>query len=176
MCADPLVRAIEARVGSNELTHAKAAKEAGVSINTWTMHYENHVRRRMLCSISDSEIENVKKYTFNKIEQAGKALDRIIKHCNRVSNVLEREENQENTKLISSYVQLERAALSGLKDLATLEGEIQNASTINIQQNIINTDKLMSIVLEEAPIDVKARILERVEKVKLENAAIETEL
>ena len=176
VCAEVKNRAIEGEVMSGKLSHKKAAEEAGVGINAWTMHYEQHVRRPVLSSIGQGEIEAVKKYTFDKIEEAGKALDRVIKHCHRISKVLESEENETNSKLISSYVQLEKTALMGLKDLAVLEGEINNASTINIQNNIINTDKLMAIVLEEAPIDVKARILERVEKVKLENAAVEAEL
>ena len=176
VCANELMRPIEGEVMAAKMSHGQAAKEAGVSLNTWTMHYENHVRRRMLATVTPTEIMNVKKYTFDKIEEAGRVLDRVITHCGRISKVLEREENEENTKLISAYVQLEKTAISGLKDLAVLEGEIKNAGTINIQNNIINVDKLMSIVMEEAPVDVKARILERMEKVNLENAAVEAQL
>lgn len=154
------------KVVSKKLTNEQAAKELGVGLPEWVSHYELHVRKKLLTAIV-TDIEPIKKNLLNKIEKGTESMNRLISLTEQISTNLQDEHNQMNTRLIAAYAQLEKNVITGLKELAIMEGDINSATTINIQNNTIQVDKLMAIVMEDAPPAFKEVVLERMNKLKL---------
>ncbi len=164
LCLKPSSEYIANKVVKKEITNEQAAKEMGVNLPEWIAHYELHVRNKLVNMIAH-DLEPIKKNFLDKIEKGTESMNRLISLTKQISNKLENENNQMNTRLISAYAQLEKNVISGLKELAILEGDINAATTIHIQNNTIKIDKLMSIVMEDAPPEFKKVILKRLESV-----------
>lgn len=148
------------KVTIKELTHKQAASELGVDIATWISHYELHIRDKLITAIA-TDIEPIKSNLIDKIKEGTESVTRIINLTKSISKRLESEDAQKNMKLIQTYAQLENNLMNSLKGLAILEGDIGQATTVNIQNNIIKVDTIMSIVMEEASEEFKNKILER---------------
>ncbi len=159
---------IASKVVKKELTHAEAAKELSVSLPDWISHYELHIRNKLVNAIS-LDIEPIKKNLLDKIKEGTESMDRLITLTKSISSKLESENVERNIKLIQTYATLERNVITGLKELAILEGDISTATTINIQNNTLQVDKIMSIVMEDAPEDFKRKLLLKLEKIPIAN-------
>ena len=162
LCLEGSTVVIDNKVVKKELTNEQAARELNVSLTEWIAHYELHVRNKLINVIAH-DLEPIKKNFFDKIEEGTDSLKRLISLTEKISQKLEDENIQGNTKLISAYAQLEKNVISGLKELAILEGDIHAATTINIQNNTLQVDKLMAIVMENAPPSFKKIVLERMD-------------
>lgn len=162
LCLEGSTVVIDNKVVKKELTNEQAARELNVPLPEWIAHFELHVRNKLLNVIAH-DLEPIKKNFFDKIEKGTESLKRLISLTEKISKKLEDENIQGNTKLISAYAQLEKNVISGLKELAILEGDIHAATTINIQNNTLQVDKLMAIVMENAPPSFKKIVLERMD-------------
>ena len=152
------------KVVKKELTNEQAAKEMGVNLPEWISHYELHVRNKLV-NIIAHDLEPIKKNLFDKILKGTESMERLISLTEKISEKLKDVNIQGNVKLISAYAQLEKNVISGLKELAILEGDITAATTINVQNNIIKVEELMAIVMEDAPPAFKNIILKRLENI-----------
>lgn len=166
ICLQPGAEYIADKVVKKELTNEQAARELDVSLATWLIHYENHIRKKLLNNIVH-DIEPIKNNLLDKIKKAKESMERLISLTEKISKNLENEGNQENTKLIMAYATLEKNVISGLKETAILEGDINTASTINIQNNTIKIEQIMAIVTEDAPPAFKEIILQRLKKLEV---------
>ncbi len=157
------------KVVKKELSHEDAAKELSVKLPEWLSHYELHVRRKLINVIAN-DIEPIKNNLLNKIQEGTESLNRVIKLTKSISSKLENEDVQRNIRLIQAYAQLERNVISGLKELAILEGDISVATTVNNYNNTVKVDKLMSIVMEDATPAFKENLLKKLEVLEVSNA------
>jgi len=165
LCLKPESEYIANKVVKKDLTNEQAAKEMEVSLPEWISHYELHVRNKLV-NVLAHDIEPIKRNLIDKIGKGTESLNRLIGLTEKIRTKLESEKNQTDTRLISAYAQLEKNIISGLKELAILEGDISVATTVNIQQNVLMVDKLMSIVMEDAPPAFKEVVLERMKNFK----------
>ena len=156
---------VDGRVTNKELTHDHAAKELGVSLPEYISHYELHVRGKLVNALS-MDIEPIKDGLISKIQAAHKSLDRLLNVTQMIYDKLSNDENIDNVKLITAYASLEKNVMTGLKDCATLEGDINTATQINIQHNEIKVDTLMSIIMEDAPPELQSKILKKISAIK----------
>ncbi len=164
LCLESKTEYIANKVVKKELTNEQAAKELEVPLTEWIAHYELHVRNKLV-NIIAHDLEPIKKNFFDKILKGTESMERLIGLTEKISKKLEDEDIQRNVKLIATYAQLERNVISGLKELAILEGDFKQAETINVYNNTIKIDKLMAIVMEDAPPDFKDIILRRLENI-----------
>ena len=164
LCLEPKTEYIANKVVKKELTNEQAAKELEVPLSEWIAHYELHVRNKLV-NIIAHDLEPIKKNFFDKILKGTESMERLIGLTEKISKRLENEDIQRNIKLIATYAQLERNVISGLKELAVLEGDFKQAETINVYNNTIKIEKLMAIVMEDAPPDFKDVILRRLENI-----------
>lgn len=156
---------IENKVVKKELSHEAAAKELKVGLPEWVSHYELHVRNKLVTALS-KDVDTIKDNFLDKVKTAHASLDRLIQTTEGVHKRLKDKDNQENTKLIMAYATLEKNVISGLKECAILEGDITAANTINITNNTIKVDKLMAIVMEDAPPELQKKILKKLESIE----------
>lgn len=153
------------KVVKKDMSHVEAAKELGVSLPEWVSHYELHVRNKLVTALSQ-DIDSIKTNFLDKVKTAHNSLDRLIKTTEGIHKRVELKENQDNTKLILAYATLEKNVITGLKECAILEGDISAASTVNITNNTIKVDKLMAIVMEDAPPDLQEKILKKLSELE----------
>lgn len=159
---------ISNKVAKNELNSNQAAKELGVTIPEWLEHYELHVRRKVMTAIANNdEVKGMANNVIDKIKEGQDSLQRLIDVTKPIYEKLKHEENQDNIKLIQAYAQLEGNVMRNLKELAVLEGEIQNSLTINYTNNVIKAEKLISVVLESAPPMYKKELLKQLDKLEI---------
>ncbi len=168
LCLRSEAEYIANKVVKKELTNVEAAKELNVSISDWIAHYELHVRDKIVNAIS-MDIEPIKKNLLDKIKEGTESMDRLIQLTKNISEKLVGENVERNVKLIQTYATLERNVITGLKELAILEGDISTATTVNIQNNTIKVDKIMSIVMEDAPEEFKRKLLKKLEILTIAN-------
>jgi len=168
LCLKGEAQYIANKVVKKELTHSDAAKELHVSMADWIAHYELHIRNKLVNAIS-LDIEPIKKNLLDKIKEGTESMDRLISLTKNISEKLSGENIERNIKLIQTYATLERNVITGLKELAILEGDISTATTINIQNNTLKIDKIMSIVMEDAPEDFKRKLLAKLEAIPIAN-------
>ena len=168
LCLKSEAEYIANKVVKKELTNVEAAKELNVSMSDWIAHYELHVRNKLVTAIS-MDIEPIKKNLLDKIKEGTESMGRLIMLTKDISKKLSSENVERNVKLIQTYATLERNVITGLKELAILEGDISTATTINIQNNTLQVDKIMSIVMEDAPEDFKRKLLLKLEKIPIAN-------
>lgn len=168
LCLKSEAEYIASKVVKKELTHQEASKELEVSLPDWIAHYELHVRNKLVNAIS-MDIEPIKKNLLDKIKEGTESMDRLITLTKNISQKLSSENIERNIKLIQTYATLERNVITGLKELAILEGDISTATTINIQNNTLKVDKIMSIVMEDAPEDFKRKLLSKLEAIPIAN-------
>lgn len=149
------------KVAKKDLTHEEAARELGVKVDEWIAHYELHVRRRLVNAIA-TDIESIKDQLIDKIQEGQKSIRRVINVTDGIYKRLsENEDVQKDVKLIQAYASLEKNLMSGLKELAILEGDISAATTVNHYHNAIKVDKLMAVVMEDAPPEFKNKLLKK---------------
>lgn len=156
------------KVMKGDLSNEAAARELDVPLVDWILHYENHIRNKVMNSIA-TDIEPIKENFLNKIKEGQESVSRVITLCKNIYKKLEDEDYQRNVRLILAYVQLEKVAMANLEKLSILEGEISQATTINIQHNTLKFDTLMSIVMEDAPREFKEKLLTKLEAIPIEN-------
>jgi len=157
------------KVVKKELTHELAASELNIKLPEWVAHYELHIRKKLINSIAQ-DIEPFKNNLLDKIRAGTESMNRVIKLSTDIAKKLENSDVQKNVRLISAYAQLEKNVISGLKELAILEGDIQQAGTINNYNNTLKIDKLMSVVMEDAPPEFKEKLLLKLETLEVTNA------
>ena len=159
---------IENKVLKNEMSYETGARELGVKLPDFVAHYELHIRNKLVTAIAkDKEIEVYKNNYKDKVFLAHESLDRLLMTTKQIHQLLLSEDNKKSTKLITAYAALEKNVITGLKEVAFLEGEINVASTINVQYNEIKFDKVMSIVLEHSTPIQQAHILKAIEDVQV---------
>ena len=164
-CIRPEAEYLASKVTKKNLSHEKAAAELGMDINDWVSHYELHVRQKLSTAIVN-DVEGIKDSFLDKVKEGQASLNRLIKMTTSIHKKLEDKDIQSNLKLIQAYTALESNVIRGLKELAVLEGEIQTHTTINIQNNTVKVEKLMSTVLEVLPPKYQELILQKVESVE----------
>ena len=168
LCLKPEAEFIANKVVKKDLTNQQAAKELGVSLDIWLSHYELHVRQKLITSIAH-DIVPLKEGLLEKIKEGMKSMNRVITLTEQIhKSLLNNKSNQENTRLIMAYATLEKNVISGLKELAILEGDVNTATQINIQNNTVKVDKLMAIVLEDSTPAQAASILKKLETVVID--------
>lgn len=165
ICLMPEAAYVENKVTKKDLSHEQAAKELAVDLPKWLAHYELHIRNKLVNAIA-KDIEPMKIQLLDKIQEAKSSMERLIGTTQQIHKLLENKDNQMNTRLISAYASLEKNVITGVKELAILEGDITNATQINIQHNEIKIDKLMSIVMEDATPAQQTKILKKLEEIK----------
>lgn len=165
LCSNEMVDIVDRKVVRRDISLPKAAKELGVSLESYTGHYHNHVKNPLVQSISN-DISPIKAGLEDKLKAAHDVLNDLLKITKDINEKLQNKSNQENTKLIMAYVALARTMISGLKEVAILEGTFTEAKDININHNEIKTDVLINIVMEEATPELQLRISKRLELLK----------
>lgn len=161
------------KLQSRELTYKSAAKELDVPLPVLIRHYELHVRKKVMSALAEkpNEIEAIAEEFLDKIKEAKLSLTRLIGTTKDIHEKLTRDGPETNIKLLNVYGQMEKNVLNGIHQLAELEGDIQNSLTINYTQNNLKIDKLVSLVLEQAPEDFKTLVLEKLEKMDTEDVS-----
>lgn len=163
VCLLPAAEYVANKIIKESLTQEQAARECNVSLSDWVVHYELHVRNKIVNAIA-TDIEPLKDSLVDKIKEAQGSVTRVLNLSKSIYDKLMIVENQENTKLISAYAMLEKNSMLSLEKLAVLEGDISQATTINIHNNTLKIDAVMGIILEDAPPELQTKILNKLKK------------
>ena len=165
VCVKEDVEYIDQKVAKHDMTDAQAAEHFGVSERVYAAHYESHVLRKLVNALS-TDIMPLKEIVIDKVKVVAESVDRLRKVVLAMSEGILLRPDDYDSKDILALGQMERNIAQTVKDLAQIQGELNNGDVTNIQINVQKAEKLMDIIMETAPPDYKQFLLKKLENAK----------
>ncbi len=165
ICIEPDAEYIGSKVAKHDMTDSEAAKHYGVNERIWAAHYEQHVFRKLVNALS-TDIVPLKEIVIEKTKMVAESCDRLRKIVLQMSEKALLSKDIDSREILA-LGQMERNLVQTVKDLALIQGELNEGTTINIQNNIVKAEKLTNIMMENACPTCKGVFLNKLQTFKI---------
>jgi len=134
------------KVYDGSCSNSRAAKELGVTTQSWYNHLKYCVRTHVEAAIAP-EIEGIAKKVVDHVDELIGQIDRVKGVVDKVYKVVEAEQDIDSKKM-QTYVMLERQLGTTIEMLAKMTGELNNSAIINTTNIKIEFEDFKGKIME----------------------------